>query len=151
VLPYDPRSDRVLLIEQFRIGAMQSYSPPWLLEVVAGVIEEGETAEALVHREALEEAGCTLQELMPVTEFLLTPGCSTEHCTVFCGRADLSQAGGVHGVAEEGEDILVHVLPAERAVELATGGGIRNAITLIALQWLAIRRLSGSRPFSEGR
>lgn len=147
VLPYDPASDRVLLIEQFRIGAIKIYQPPWLLEVIAGILEPGELATDLVHREAAEEGGCELRELRPIGEFLLSPGSASERCELFCGRADLSDAGGVHGLAEEGENILVHTMPAERAVALSREGAIRNATTIIALQWLEIQRLSGQAIF----
>jgi ADP-ribose pyrophosphatase len=147
VLPYDPVTDRVLLIEQFRIGAIKVYQPPWLLEVIAGVLEPGEQAADLVHREAAEEAGCELQALRPIGEFLVSPGSATEHVELFCGRADLSEAGGVHGLAEEGENILVRTLPAAEAVALCERGKIRNAIAIIALQWLAIQRLCGEEIF----
>ena len=148
VLPYDPATDQVLLIEQFRIGAIKVYQPPWLLEVIAGVLEPGERAADLVHREAAEEAGCELQALQTIGDFLLSPGSASEHCTMFCGRADLSAAGGVHGLAEEGENILVHVLPAEQALTWCREGVIRNAIAIIALQWLEIQRLRGVDIFS---
>ena len=149
MLPYDPATDQVLLIEQFRIGAVKVYDPPWLLEVIAGVLEPGEKASELVQREALEEAGCDLQALHTIGDFLLSPGSASEHCTLFCARADLSDAGGVHGLADEGENILVHVLPAEQAVEWCRDGAIRNAIAIIALQWLEIRRLRGETIFPE--
>ncbi len=148
VLPYDPRTDQVLLIEQFRIGAVKDFDSPWMLEVVAGVIEGDETPEDLARREALEEAGCELHELMPITRFLVSPGCSSELCSLYCGRADLADAGGVHGLAEEGENILVHKMPAARAIELLHQGAIANAITTIALQWLETRRLSERAPFA---
>jgi len=147
VLPYDPSTDQVLLIEQFRVGAIKVYQPPWLLEVIAGILEPGEQAADLVRREAAEEAGCELRELRPIGEFLLSPGSTSEHCTLFCGRADLSGTGGVHGLAEEGENILVHVLTAEQAVALCREGGIHNAIAIIALQWLETQRLCGQQIF----
>ncbi|MDH3712601.1 MAG: NUDIX domain-containing protein [Gammaproteobacteria bacterium] len=147
VLPYDPSTDRVLLIEQFRIGAIKSYQPPWMLEVIAGVLEPGEQAADLVRREAAEEAGCELQALRPIGEFLVSPGSATEHIELFCGRADLTGAGGVHGLVEEGENILVHTFSAAEAVALCERGEIRNAIAIIALQWLAIQRLRGETIF----
>lgn len=148
VLPYDPVRDQVALIEQFRIGAIKQYEQPWLLEVVAGVIEPGEDAETLARREAVEEAGCELAELVRISEFLVSPGCTTEHCTLYCGRADLAEAGGIHGVADEGENILVHVMSAERAIALLHEGAIRNATSIIALSWLANQRLAGTLPFA---
>lgn len=140
VLPYDPERDTVVLIEQFRIGALNDTYGPWLLEIVAGVVEEDESAESLVRREAVEEAGCIIQELLPICEFLVSPGGASERINLFCGRVDSSAVNGVHGLAEEGEDILVHVLPFEEALRLMTDGRIRSATPIIALQWLALHR-----------
>lgn len=148
VLPFDPTTDQVLLIEQFRVGAINTYQPPWLLEVIAGVLKPGERASELVHREAVEEADCELTELRSIGDFLVSPGGTSEHCALFCGRADLSRAGGVHGLAEEGENILVHVVAAEQAITWCREGAIRNAVAIIALQWLEIQRLRGEPIFS---
>ena len=157
VLPYDPERDAVVLIEQFRIGALDDAQGcasvaggrtpgatdahgPWLLEIVAGVMEAGEGAEDLVRREAVEEAGCVLQELQPICEFLVSPGGTSERISLFCGRVDSTTVNGVHGVHEEGEDIMVHVLPLQEALRAVTQGRIRSASPIIALQWLALHR-----------
>lgn len=140
VLPYDPERDAVVLIEQFRVGALDDAHGPWLLEIVAGVMEAGEGAEDLVRREAVEEAGCVLHELQPICEFLVSPGGTSERISLFCGRVDSRQAGGVHGVHEEGEDIMVHVLSFAEAMRRLEQGRIRSASPIIALQWLALHR-----------
>lgn len=140
VLPYDPERDAVVLIEQFRIGALDDAHGPWLLEVVAGVMEAGEGAEDLVRREAVEEAGCALHELQPICEFLVSPGGTSERISLFCGRVDSRQAGGVHGVHEEGEDIMAHVVSFDEAMRRLEQGRIRSASPIIALQWLALHR-----------
>lgn len=140
VLPYDPERDAVVLIEQFRIGALDDAHGPWLLEIVAGVTEAGEGTEDLVRREAVEEAGCALQELQPICEFLVSPGGTSERISLFCGRVDSTTVNGVHGVHEEGEDIMVHVLPLQEALRAVTQGRIRSASPIIALQWLALHR-----------
>lgn len=139
VLPYDPLHDAVVLIEQFRVGALATENP-WLLEVVAGLIEPGETPEAVAHREAQEEAGLSLTALWPVTRYLPSPGGSDEEVCLFVGKCDSDKAGGVHGLAEEGEDIRVHVLPLEDALQAVKDGIINNAAAIIALQWLALNR-----------
>ena len=139
VLPVDPERDRVVLIEQFRPGAWAAGRDPWLVECVAGVIEPGETAEDLVRREAIEEAGCVVTDLVPVATFLSSPGATTETVRLFCGRVDSEGVGGLHGLATEGEDIRVSVMPVEDAVALLDEGRIVNAKTIIALQWLARR------------
>lgn len=151
VLPYDPRRDAVVLIEQFRIGALAAGWRPWMLEVVAGIMEDGETPEDVARREALEEAGCRLGRLAPVTTYLVSPGGTSESCSVFCGEADTDGLdGGIHGLAEEHEDIRVLVVPAEEAIAMAADGGVANAAALVALQWLALNRDRLRREWSSG-
>ena len=137
VLPVDPERDRVVLIEQFRPGAWAADWDPWLLECVAGVLEPGETPEELARREAIEEAGCAITDLVPIATFLTSPGASTETVRLFCGRVDSEGVGGLHGLATEGEDIRVSVMPVDDAVALLDHGRIVNAKTIIALQWIA--------------
>ncbi len=137
VLPVDPARDKVVLIEQFRPGALAAGWHPWVLECVAGVIEEGETPEDLARREAVEEAGCTISDLKPVFRFLTSPGASSETVTLFAGRVDTGNVGGIHGLVEEGEDIRVLVMSVNEALSLLQDGKIGNAKTIIALQWLA--------------
>jgi ADP-ribose pyrophosphatase len=140
VLPYDAGRDRVVLIEQFRVGALESERSPWLMEVVAGMIEPGERTEDVVRREALEEAGCQLGELVHLYEYHSTPGGASERVSLFVGEADSEGVGGVYGLADEGEDIRVHVLDAEEAFARMDHGGLDNAMTLIALLWLRLNR-----------
>jgi len=140
VLPYDPARDTVALVEQFRIGALSAGRDPWMIEVVAGIIDAGETPEGVVRREALEESGVTLTALAPMYTFLASPGGTSETCALYCGRADLAQAGGIHGLAEENEDIRVLILPADEAFALLAQGKVENATAVIALQWLALHR-----------
>ncbi|NJD06103.1 MAG: NUDIX domain-containing protein [Methylococcaceae bacterium] len=140
VVPYDPVRDTVVLLEQFRVGAIKGGGDPWLLEIVAGAIEDGESAEDVAHREALEEAGCRLQELIRVYEFFTTPGGSSEKLTLYCGIVDSGGLGGIHGLAEEGEDIRVSVVEFLEAWRLVQSGRIESAIPIIGLQWLAMNR-----------
>ncbi len=140
VLPYDPQYDVVVLIEQFRIGALEKSANPWLLELVAGLIDKDEQPEDVARREALEEAGLTLTSLWPITQYYPSPGGSDERVHLFVGRCDSQGAGGVHGLEEEGEDIRVHVWPLEDALDAAKDGRIDNAASIIALQWLALNR-----------
>lgn len=140
VLPYDPERDQVALIEQFRVGALDAPGGPWLLELVAGIIEDGESAAEVVRREALEEAGCAVTELERICEYLVSPGGTTERTTLFVGRADLGDVSGVHGLEGEHEDILVHVVDAEAAIAMADDGRVNNAMGQIGLQWFARHR-----------
>lgn len=140
VLPYDPAADAVVLIEQFRIGAYAAGFSPWLIEIVAGIIDEGEAPEAVARREAREEAGCTITDLVPVHRYLSSPGGMSESVALYCGRVDSAGVGGVHGLADEHEDIKVEAVPWAEARRRLDGGEIRNSVTIIALQWLALHR-----------
>ncbi len=138
VLPWDPRRDELVLIEQFRPGPFAAGDECWLLESVAGVLEPGEDAAGLAHREAREESGCEITALEPMYRFYTSPGASTEHVELFCGRIDADGLGGVHGLADEGEDIKVHVVTRTEAASLLERGRILNAKTIISLQWLLL-------------
>ncbi|MGQ4809973.1 ADP-ribose pyrophosphatase [Candidatus Entotheonellaceae bacterium PAL068K] len=140
VLPYDPVLDQVVLIEQFRIGALQARGGPWLLEIVAGIIEPQETPEEVVRREAVEESGCRLHEIVPICEYLVSPGGTSERLSLFCGRVDASQAGGIHGLANEHEDIRVVAMLVDQAVAKLHDGTLQSAAPIIALQWLLLNR-----------
>jgi ADP-ribose pyrophosphatase len=138
VLPYDPVTDSLVMIEQFRPGAMRGDDSPWMLELIAGVVEAGESDADVVHREAREEAGCELSELVPVATVLPSAGACTEQVRLFCGRVSSAAIGGIHGLQEEGEDILVHSVPRAEALQMLAEDRIPNGHTLIALQWLYI-------------
>ncbi|RUM52853.1 MAG: ADP-ribose diphosphatase [Methylococcus sp.] len=140
VLPYDPVRDQVVLIEQFRAGALLDKAVPWLLEIVAGAIETGEDAIDVAYRETVEEAGCSVENLIRIAEFYVSPGTCSEKLTVFCGQVDSREASGVHGLEEEGEDILVSVVDFDQAMEKVASGEIDSATPIISLQWLALNR-----------
>ncbi|MFI5030236.1 MAG: NUDIX domain-containing protein [Reyranellales bacterium] len=140
VLMYDPQRDEVVMIRQFRAGAYAAGHHAWVWEVVAGIIEENETAEQMIRRESVEEANLEVGELLPIASVMLTPGACSESCQVFLGRVDSSKAGGVFGLAEEQEDILVKVLSFADAYALVERNEIDNAVGVIALQWLALHR-----------
>lgn len=140
VLPYDPVNDKVVLVEQFRVGALLDKPCPWLLEIVAGAIEPGEVPVDVALRECKEEAGCNLGRIIKISEFYTSPGASSEKLTLFCGQTDALQISGIHGLKSEDEDILVHVLDFDVAMDKVTDGEIDSAIPIVALQWLAINR-----------
>lgn len=147
VLLYAPRQDEVVLIEQFRVGALLANESPWLLEIVAGAIEEGETPEQVARREAQEEAGCQLRELFPVYEFFTTPGGLSEKITLFCGIVEEPVRAGVHGLEEEDEDIRTQVVGVDEALSMLDQGRIDSGIPIVALQWLALNRQDLRRRF----
>jgi ADP-ribose pyrophosphatase len=141
VLPYDPMRDTVVLLEQFRAGKMLAGAEdPWMVEIVAGIIEEGETPEVMARREALEEANCEILALEPLPGFYPSAGGCSEYVHMFCGKVDSEGLGGIHGLDHEDEDIRVWVEPADRALERLERCELDNAITIVALQWLAVHR-----------
>jgi ADP-ribose diphosphatase len=140
VLPYDPVREEVVLVEQFRLGALEPEGDPWLLEPVAGIIEPGEEAPEVARREALEEAGLELLDLVPVGSYFPSPGASSEICAAYVARIDARGAGGLFGLADHGEDVKAHVVPLASALAWLEDGRIRVASTLITLQWLALNR-----------
>ncbi|MBC2688416.1 MULTISPECIES: NUDIX domain-containing protein [Pseudomonas] len=141
VLPYDPQHDRVVLIEQFRVGALSKTDNPWLIELVAGLIDKDEQPEEVAHREAQEEAGLEFTGLWPMLKYFPSPGASTEYVHLYLGRCDSTGAGGLHGLLEEAEDIRVTVWDFEDALQAVRDGRISNAASIIALQWLALNRV----------
>lgn len=140
VLLYDPDHDAVVFIEQFRIGAHVAGRPAWLTEIVAGLIEPGEDPADVARRETREEAGCEILDLVPLYDYIVTPGCMDETVTMFCGRVDSTKADGHHGLAHEGEDIRVVVKPFDQAWSELHRGSLDNSITIIGLLWLRVHR-----------
>lgn len=140
VLPYDPVRDEVLLIEQFRVGVTKPEHSPWMLEIVAGIVEPGESYAEVARRESLEECGCTVSELESIVGYYSSPGFTDEYLMLFCGRIDTAQAGGIYGLATEHEDIKATIYSAERCFAMLEAGEIINASSVISLQWLQLHR-----------
>ena len=138
VLPYDPIRDEVVLIRQFRAGTFAAGRHPWCWEIVAGMLDEGETPEEVARREAVEEAAVEILDLVPLYSLLLSPGACSEACSIFLGRVDSTSVGGIHGLDAENEDILVRAMPFAEARALLARDEIDNSAAVIALQWLAI-------------
>ena len=134
LLPYDPVTDEFVLIQQFRLGAMATCDNPWLVEVIAGMIDEGYSAEDVCHKEAMEEAGISLTHLQRVTSYLSSPGGTTERIDIFVARTDSRVADGVHGCIDEAEDIKVLRVKREDARQWLNNGIMNNAAGIIALQ-----------------
>lgn len=145
VLPYDPHSDQLVLIEQFRLPTLAAGMDPVMVEVPAGLCDAGEDPAETVRREAQEEMGLVADRLEKIGDFVLTPGGSDERCALFVGRVHAPAAGpeglaGSGGLAAEHEDIRVRVWRAEQAIATAIAGGFPNSVTAIAVLWFAARR-----------
>ncbi|MCG8038105.1 MAG: NUDIX domain-containing protein [Candidatus Thiodiazotropha taylori] len=140
VLLYDPRQDKVVLVEQFRIGVAGYQTPPWMLETIGGLQDGNESDESVARRESLEEANCEIGRLKRICEFVVSPGISVDRIKLYCGEVDSTNAAGVHGLDHEGEDIRVVVMDAEEAISELYQGRANSTSIIIALQWLAIHR-----------
>lgn len=138
-LPYDPITDQVVLIEQFRIGTLYS-KKHWLFEVVAGIKDKGhdESFEDLIRREIEEEAGLRAGKLLKICDYYSSPGATSELVKIFCAEVDASKAPIFSGILAEHEDIKVHVIAASLAFKALENNFVNNAATIIALQWLKI-------------
>lgn len=140
VLPYDPKRDRVVLLEQFRPGALEATGGPWMTEIVAGMIEIDESVEGVAHREMQEEAGLATDRLFPITRYWVSPGGTTESIYLFLGLVDSEEASGFHGLPHENEDIRVLTMSLDEALNRVDQGTICSAAPIIALQWLSRHR-----------
>jgi len=140
VLPYDPVEGRVVLLEQFRAPAIFEDASPWLIELIAGINEEGECPEDVARRESVEEADLVLGKMEKICEYLASPGGTNEKVYLFCAHINSKEVGGVFGLEEEDEDIRAHVVTVDDALSMVKNGQINNAAAIIALQWLALNR-----------
>ena len=140
LLPYDPDRGKFVLCEQFRVGAYAAGVAPWQLEIVAGIIEEGETPDAVVRRESIEEAGLHVTELWPIQRYLVSPGGASESVHLYLGCVSADGAGGLFGLDEENEDIRVKTVDEAELKALLDENKLTNAAILIAAQWFFLHR-----------
>lgn len=142
VLPYDPVRDCVMLVEQMRMGPLaRGDRALWQLEPIAGRLDPGEAPEAAARREAVEEAGLEMGDLIAVAETYCSPGNSSEFYYVYVGLADLPErAAGLGGEEAEDEDIRSHILPFEQLMTMCDDLLVANAPLVMAAYWLARHR-----------
>jgi len=140
VLMYDPSKDKIVLLEQFRVGAIDDENGPWLIEIVAGMVEDGESIIDVARRECKEESGINVHSFENVHSFYSSPGGCSEKIHIVCALVNSDQVSGVHGLESEGEDIKVFVIDFSDLHDLMLSGKICASIPLIALQWLQLNR-----------
>jgi ADP-ribose pyrophosphatase len=154
LVPYDPIADAVVLIEQFRLPALAAGIDPVLVELPAGLIEDGEDPEPAMHRELHEEMRMRADRLQRIGAYILSAGSSDELLDLYVGRVTAPVAGpdgivGLAGAEAEGEDIRTRVWPADKAFALAMAGKFPNSVTTIGLLWLAAKRDSLRKQWSN--
>jgi ADP-ribose pyrophosphatase len=149
ILPYDPIADKLVLIEQFRMGAFAAAgdSPvipadfsPWILECPAGIIDDGESLDGVARREMVEETGCVVQDLVPICKYLVSPGGASESVQLYCAKVAAPEDGVIHGLVDENENIRVRSLPALDIIRKLDTDWITSAEAFIALHWFARKR-----------
>ncbi len=138
VLLFDRKRDKLVFVEQFRPGAMATENSPWLIELVAGMIEKGERPEEVVKRESVEEAGSSILGLQKICEYLVSPGGSSERIWLYLGQVDSLKVAKYAGLNFEHEDIKIHCVSSDTAFHWLDNGRLNNAMTIIAVQWLKL-------------
>lgn len=140
VLLFNREKRTVILTRQFRLPTfINGNASGMLIEVCAGVLDEVDP-EACVRREAEEETGYRIEEAEKVFEAYMSPGSVTEvlHLFVASYNSDMKlHEGG--GLEEEQEDIEVLELAFDEAYDMIATGQIRDAKTIMLLQYLKIR------------
>ncbi len=139
MVAYDPVTDEVIFVEQFRVGAIEEQQP-WLIEVVAGLVEENESPEQVVRRESQEEIGCQPDELIKIAGFYTTPGGNSEWVDLYIGKISVTDIAKTGGLEDEGEDIKIIVVPASDISYMLSTGEVRSAISIVGLQWFLMNR-----------
>ena len=135
VLPYDPLKKEIILIQQFRPGTISKNLDNYLIEIVAGIIDEGENPEDAAKRECFEETGCVIKKLIPIQGYFPAPGSSESFYHLFLGETETFSGTRIMGLENENEDIKVQSFKSSKVREIMQKGKILNGLTLIALQW----------------
>jgi ADP-ribose pyrophosphatase len=140
VLTIDPARNVIVLIRQFRVAAHLALGLGELVEIVAGHVEHGESAEQAARRECCEEIGVEPQMLHPILRFMPAPGVNNEHTTLFVGIVDSSAVPERAGAATETEETQPICVDIETALAALDQGRVHSGHLIIALQWLALNR-----------
>lgn len=138
VIPYDPITDEIVLVEQIRVGAFEHNVNPWMVELVAGMIEEGETSEDVAKRELFEETGLECQHIEKIMSYLVSPGGTSEKIDLYFAYVDAKTANSIAGLESEHEDIKTHRLSVTDVINQLSESKFQNGVTITGLQWLAL-------------
>lgn len=140
IVLYIPETDEILLNQQFRLGAMLAgETKPHMMECAAGAVDPGEEPEEAARRETLEETGCKVLDLEFVGNCYSSPGCMAERFYMYIARIAKAETG-IYGHEHEGEEILTHLVPFRKIVEMIDKGEITNVNAALMLNWFARHR-----------
>ena len=138
-LLFDRDEQEIILGRQFRFPT-HSKGPGWILEAVAGIVDEGESPEEAIRREVLEETGYRVDQLEHISTFYVSPGGSSERIGLYYGEVgQADHVGEGHGVESEAEDVETVKIHADRLKQAVEQGEIVDAKTLVALYWWMAR------------
>ncbi|MEE4244359.1 MAG: NUDIX domain-containing protein [Kangiellaceae bacterium] len=141
VLCVDRERRKLVMVEQFRVGcAVANDANPWLIELVAGIVEPGERVADVAARECFEETGCRPRSLKILHQYWVSPGGSDEKFYLFLALVDSSECSETAGLETEHEDIKVHIIDFDDAFSRLASGQINNAMTILGLQWLMLNQ-----------
>ena len=135
VLPYDPIKKEIVLIQQFRPGTISRNTNNYLKEIVAGIIDPGESPEIAAKRECLEETGYKIKKLTSIQGYYPAPGSSESFYHLFLGEVDSKNGKKIMGLDTENEDILVESFNINQVKKMMQSGELINGLSLIAIQW----------------
>ena len=143
LLPYDPIKKEIILIQQFRAGVLSRYDENYLLEIVAGIVDEGENPEQTAIRECFEETGCEVKQIHPVQSYFPAPGSSESYYHLYLGEIQACDGERIKGLEKENEDILVKSFKIDEVRQMLKEKKIMNGLTLVALQWFFLEYYKG--------
>ena len=143
LLPYDPIKKEIILIQQFRAGVLSRYDENYLLEIVAGMVDDGENPEETAIRECFEETGCEVKKIYPIQSYFPAPGSSESYYHLYLGEIQAFDGERIRGLKKENEDILVKSFKIDEVRQMLKEKKIMNGLTLIALQWFFLEYYKG--------
>jgi ADP-ribose pyrophosphatase len=135
LLPFDPIKKKILLLKQFRAGVLKEGFHPIITEIVAGIIDKGESPKEAAIRECKEETNCDVKKITDIFSFFPAPGSSESYYHLFLGEIESFEGERIFGQEDENEDILAKCYDIIEVKKLLNEGKIINGLTLIALQW----------------
>ena len=128
LLPYDPIKKEIILIQQFRTGAISKYKGSYLYEIVAGIIDKNETPEKTAARECYEETGCKVKKIIPIQSYFLSPGSSESYYHLYLGEVESFNGTRIQGLEKEDEDILVSSFKVNKVRKMLDNNMILNVV-----------------------